>query len=302
MNNLTLVTTEFFTTDEVIEIGGKAFLSKYLNGEPVMTARDLIQILDCTEDAFKHHLKRDGKCLIQGEDFHHMKGDELNHIKKKFNEINGDLLEPNWPYQNLNKTNQLNLFTRSGVDVMCRLVDPRSFVWSLLKSNYFDVPQEPAFKVPETFAEALFLAGKLEAERVQLALENKEKEALLVKQEAEHEMFVDNFFDESSTISIGTFAKITGVLGQKRMFAYLRDSGVMMASRNEPYQKYMHHFVIRGQFSTPLLKCTSAKWLLTRMAKDNLISTSKKDMCYDNIKAKYSDDLDVALEAAFKAA
>ena len=160
--------------------------------------------------------------------------------------------------------------------------------------------QQPEFPVPQTFAEALILAGKLEAERVQLSLENKEKQAMLIQQEKEHEIFVDSFFDTKQAIPIGQFAKITGVLGKNQMFEYLRNTGVMMSSlfRNEPYQKYMQHFIIRGQFGTPLLKCTSAKWLLNRMVKSGLISSAKKEMCYTDIKAKYSNDLDVLLNIA----
>lgn len=83
------------------------------------------------------------------------------------------------------------------------------------------------------------------------------------------------------------------------MFEYLRNSGVMMQSNgNEPYQQYMKHFKICGIHNTPLLKCSSAKWLLNRMVKDNLISKSKKEWCYEEIKAKYSNDLDAVLAAA----
>lgn len=161
-----------------------------------------------------------------------------------------------------------------------------------------EAAQQPAFAIPQTFAEALMLAAQKEAERAQLALENKEKEQLLIQQEEEHETFLDVFFDEGKAINIGTFAKITGVFGKNQMFEYLRNSGVMMQSNgNEPYQKYMHHFKICGIHNTPLLKCASAKWLLSRMVKDNLISKSKKEWCYDEIKAKYSNDLDAALAA-----
>ncbi|MDA3133444.1 phage antirepressor KilAC domain-containing protein [Atlantibacter subterraneus] len=162
-----------------------------------------------------------------------------------------------------------------------------------------EAQQKPAFAIPQSFAEALMLAGKLEAERAQLELENKEKEQLLIQQEEEHETFLDVFFDDNKAINIGTFAKITGVFGKIQMFEYLRNSGVMMQSNgNEPYQQYMKHFKICGIHKTPLLKCSSAKWLLNRMVKDNLISKSKKEWCYDEIKAKYSNDLDAVLAAA----
>ncbi len=161
-----------------------------------------------------------------------------------------------------------------------------------------EAAQKPSYAIPQTFAEALMLAAQKEAERAQLELENKEKEQLLIQQEAEHETFIDVFFDEDKTISIGTFAKITGALGPNQMFEYLRNSGVMMSSKgNEPYQQYMKHFKINGAYNTPRLKCSSAKWLLGRMMKSGLISASKKEWCYEEIKAKYSNDLDAALAA-----
>lgn len=88
-----------------------------------------------------------------------------------------------------------------------------------------EAAQKPAFAIPQTFAEALMLAGQLETERAQLALENKEKEQLLIQQEEEHETFIDVFFDEGKAINIGTFAKITGVFGKNQMFEYLNRHG-----------------------------------------------------------------------------
>lgn len=162
-----------------------------------------------------------------------------------------------------------------------------------------EAAQKPSFAIPQTFAEALTLAGKLEAERVQLELQNKEKEQLLIQQEEAHETFIDVFFDKNKTISIGTFAKTTGVLGPNQMFEYLRNSGVMMQSNhNEPYQQYMKYFKIKGVHNTPLLKLSGVKWLLNRMVKNNLLTPTKKEWCYEEIKRKYSDDLDAELAAA----
>jgi len=60
----------------------------------------------------------------------------------------------------------------------------------------------------------------------------------------------------------------------------------------------MKYFKIKGVHNTPLLKLSGVKWLLNRMVKNNLLTPAKKEWCYEEIKRKYSDDLDAALAAA----
>ncbi|HGW5586244.1 TPA: phage antirepressor KilAC domain-containing protein [Enterobacter kobei] len=295
MNALNIVVNNdsFFKLTGEVNICGLTFIGKEYKGHKVMTVEDLMTVTQMEKEALKSVIKR-CETLSTG-DYIKVDGDDLKKIKK----INSFNMGSNCTYDIPTKTARIVFFTRNGLDQITQKVEGGRFLWEALKREYFDYTKQPEFAVPQTFAEALMLAGKLEAERVQLELENKEKEQLLIQQEAEHETFVDTFFDESQAISIGTFAKITGVFGKNQMFEYLRNSRVMMQSNgNEPYQQYMNHFIIRGVHNTPLLKCSSAKWLLARMMKSGLITASKKEWCIDEIKAKYSNDLDAALAAA----
>ncbi len=297
MNKLNLVVNNdnFFKLTGEVNVSGSAFIGKEFKGQKVMTVEDLMTVTEMEKESIKKVIQRIKDCMVCGEDYIKVDGDEL----KKVKEISDFHQGTSCPLVIPARTAHLLFFTRNGLDQITQKVDGGKYLWDALKREYFDYTGQPVFKVPQTFAEALMIAAQTEAERERLALENKEKEQLLIQQETEHETFMDMFFDEDKAIKIRTFAKITGVFGEKQMFEYLRNSGVMMHSNgNEPYQQYMKHFLIRGVRNTPLLKCSSAKWLLTRMVKDNLISASKKEWCIEEIKAKYSNDLDAALAAA----
>lgn len=297
MNALNLVVNNdsFFKLTGEVNICGSTFIGKEFKGQKVMTVEDLMIVTGMEHEAVRQMISRIKDSMISGDDFIKVAGGDLKNLKK-INDIDYvtkcHLVIPA-------RTPHLVFFTRNGLDQITQKVEHGRFLWEALKREYFDVEEQPAFTVPQTFAQALMLAGQLEEQRAQLAIENQQKEQLLIQQEAEHETFIESMFDEGQAISIRTFAKITGVFGEKKMFEYLRNTGVMMTSNgNEPYQHHMNHFVIRGVHNTPLLKCSSAKWLLSRMMKSGLISASKKEWCIEEIKAKYSNDLDAALAAA----
>ena len=56
------------------------------------------------------------------------------------------------------------------------------------------------------------------------------------------------FMDGDGSYSIGSVAKMLG-LSQNKLFDRLRGAGILIAKghmRNTPYQKYMHHFVVKA--------------------------------------------------------
>lgn len=58
----------------------------------------------------------------------------------------------------------------------------------------------------------------------------------------------DRFISGDGTYAVGSVAKILG-LSQNKLFDLLRNEGVFIAKgamRNTPYQRYMHHFVVRA--------------------------------------------------------
>lgn len=58
----------------------------------------------------------------------------------------------------------------------------------------------------------------------------------------------DTFIGSDGTYSVGNVAKMLGV-SQNKLFDMLRNSGIMIAKgamRNTPYQRYMHHFMVKA--------------------------------------------------------
>lgn len=92
-----------------------------------------------------------------------------------------------------------------------------------------------------TRLELIQIAMNAETERLALAQENKE---LAPKADA-----YDSFIDATGYYSVGAVAKMIGK-SQNWLFRELRNLGVLIAKgsmRNTPYQRYMHHFVVRAR-------------------------------------------------------
>lgn len=89
-----------------------------------------------------------------------------------------------------------------------------------------ELEAQQQFKIPQTFSEALLLAGHLA----------KENETLLLERETNRPKieFAEKVRALDGSISIGDFAKIIGT-GQNRLFKRLRDDGFLMVN-NHPMQ------------------------------------------------------------------
>ncbi|MBJ8938547.1 phage antirepressor KilAC domain-containing protein [Citrobacter koseri] len=98
--------------------------------------------------------------------------------------------------------------------------------------------EESALSIPKTLPEALRLAADLAEQKQQL-----ENQLAIAAPKVE---FADRV-GESEGILIGNYAKVVK-LGQNKLFAWLRDNGILIASgsrRNVPKQEYMD----RGYFT-----------------------------------------------------
>jgi anti-repressor protein len=103
------------------------------------------------------------------------------------------------------------------------------------------------FSLPQTFSEALLLAAK-QAEQI-------EQQIALISLQATKVDFYEAVTGSTDTIDIGTVAKVLNIdgYGRTRLFAFLRDKGVLRAN-NEPYQTYIdrgYFRVIESKFSKP---------------------------------------------------
>lgn len=122
--------------------------------------------------------------------------------------------------------------------------DPRKSEVAAAQS-YFAVRTREAemahrFELPQTKAEALrAYASELEAREA--------AEAQMRELEPKAESY-DRFISGDGTYAVGSVAKILG-LSQNKLFDLLRNEGVFIAKgamRNTPYQRHMHHFVVRA--------------------------------------------------------
>lgn len=103
------------------------------------------------------------------------------------------------------------------------------------------------FSIPKTYSEALLLASK-QAEQI-------EQQKELIAIQAPKVDFYEAVTGSLDTIDIGTVAKVLNIdgYGRTRLFAFLRDKGVLRAN-NEPYQTYCdrgYFRVIESKFSKP---------------------------------------------------
>lgn len=95
------------------------------------------------------------------------------------------------------------------------------------------VQTEIEHRLPTSFADALR----------ELAASVERQEALEAKVEADAPKVAayDAWMDADGFYSMDAVAKILG-LGRNRLFAQLREAGVIMIGSRRPYQQYMHHF------------------------------------------------------------
>jgi len=103
------------------------------------------------------------------------------------------------------------------------------------------------FQIPKTFSEALLLASR-QAEQI-------EQQKELIALQAPKVEFYEAVTGSTDTIDIGAVAKVLNIdgYGRTRLFAFLRDKGVLRAN-NEPYQSYIdrgYFRVIESKFSKP---------------------------------------------------
>lgn len=95
--------------------------------------------------------------------------------------------------------------------------------------------QQPQFKVPQTFKEALLLAVE-QQEKIELLEAKIEEEKPLVT-------FANTVLKSKDNILIRELAKIAcdeGIkIGEKRLYTFLREQNMIFSNSTEPYQKYV---------------------------------------------------------------
>lgn len=193
--------------------------------ERVLTTEQLAQAYECGTDNIKRNFSNNKEHFEEGKHFFKLEGDELKDLRGK-----------NIHLQISPKTRCLYLWTRRGASRHSKMLgtDRAWEMFDALEENYFN-PRPKALTPAEQVAQGLLAAQKLLAEKDKRIEEMRPKE-----------IFADAVTTSKTSILIGGLAKLIkqqGVdIGQKRLFAWLRENGFLIKSgteKNMPTQRAM---------------------------------------------------------------
>ena len=193
--------------------------------ERVLTTEQLAQAYECGTDNIKRNFSNNKEHFEEGKHFFKLEGDELKDLRGK-----------NIHLQISPKTRCLYLWTRRGASRHSKMLgtDKAWEMFDALEENYFN-PRPKALTPAEQMAQGLLAAQKLLAEKDKRIEEMRPKE-----------IFADAVTASKTSILIGGLAKLIkqqGVdIGQKRLFAWLRENGFLIKSgteKNMPTQRAM---------------------------------------------------------------
>ncbi len=121
------------------------------------------------------------------------------------------------------------------------------------------------FQIPQSFAEALTLAGQLaqaneeQARALALSKAREQEQERIIEEQKPKVQFAQAVETSKSSCLVGELAKIlcqNGVnIGQNRLFAWLREKGYLMTQgefRNMPYQRFVEQGLFEIRCSTVL--------------------------------------------------
>ena len=193
--------------------------------ERVLTTEQLAQAYECEPKQIKQNFNNNKAHFEEGRHYYKVEGDELK-----------DLRVENIDLQISPKTRCLYLWTRRGASRHSKMLgtDRAWEMFDALEENYFN-PRPKALTPAEQMAQGLLAAQKLLAEKDKRIEEMRPKE-----------IFADAVTASKTSILIGGLAKLIkqqGVdIGQKRLFAWLRENGFLIKSgteKNMPTQRAM---------------------------------------------------------------
>ena len=193
--------------------------------ERVLTTEQLAQAYECEPKQIKQNFNNNKAHFEEGRHYYKVEGEALNNLRVE----NIDLqISP--------KTRCLYLWTRRGASRHSKMLgtDRAWEMFDALEENYFN-PRPKALTPAEQMAQGLLAAQKLLAEKDKRIEEMRPKE-----------IFADAVTTSKTSILIGGLAKLIkqqGVdIGQKRLFAWLRENGFLIKSgteKNMPTQRAM---------------------------------------------------------------
>lgn len=173
----------------------------------------------------------------------------------KFGYIYKDTQNRNQTAYNLPKRESLILVSGYSVELRAKIIDRLQQLEDELASR---------FKIPQTYSEALMIAAQqahqLEEQQKQLELQ------------APKVRFAEAVEESVGSVDVATFSKILfdrdGIsIGEKRLFAWLRNNGYLMTNgtdRNKPYQRYLESGYFEVKTGTYINQSTGDKVQYTK--------------------------------------
>jgi phage antirepressor YoqD-like protein len=207
-----------------------------------MTSIDLLGLVN---DYRSQH----GEPTIRTNDFHARVADELE----------GDHYE-SFVVQNLNKTTTTAFALTLDQCTLVAMRESKGVRRNVLERlKALQTVTLPNFLDPAEAAEAWAFQF-----RARQALQNQ------ITEQAPKVAFADSVCSAVNSVSVGDFAKMVSqdgfIIGQNKLFAWLRDQGFLMRRGNMPYQKYIDcgwFEVIEQEFATPTGIRVNSKTLIT---------------------------------------
>ena len=196
--------------------------------ERVLTTEQLAQAYECEPIQIQQNFNNNKGHFEEGKHFYKLTGDELKEFKAS---VTGSNFSSQFKH-----TPCLYLWTRRGASRHSKMLgtDRAWEMFDALEENYFN-PRPKALTPEEQMAQGLLAAQKLLAEKDKRIEEMRPKE-----------IFADAVTTSKTSILIGGLAKLIkqqGVdIGQKRLFAWLRENGFLIKSgteKNMPTQRAM---------------------------------------------------------------
>ena len=196
--------------------------------ERVLTTEQLAQAYECDTHSIQKNFNSNKDRFEEGKHYYKLDGEELKNFKASLGSS---------PIVNsLKFTSQLILWTRRGASRHSKMLgtDRAWEMFDALEENYFN-PRPKALTPAEQMAQGLLAAQKLLAEK-----------DTKIKELTPKGIFADAVTASETSILVGGLAKLikqNGVdIGQKRLFAWLRENGFLIKSgteKNMPTQKAM---------------------------------------------------------------
>jgi anti-repressor protein len=156
-----------------------------------------------------------------------------------YNEQLGQVFQPNTPYTFLTEDGLYEVLMLSRKPIAKQF---KKQVKVILKEIRKTGSYSVEYAIPQTFGEALQLAGvkQLEVERLEIENQQQAKEIEAAQPALD---FVDQVHDSKDCVTVNDFAKMIGT-GRNKLFKRLKELGYLMRD-NRPYQKYINSGVFR---------------------------------------------------------